>query len=72
MSVNVIKQIHIREDILLSEVKTFQTVFPNSYVFAVRSPKGLDSQNIILVGFKSKRKINFSDPRYARLRSLSM
>ena len=60
---------------VMSEIKTVRTVFPNSYFFAVESPKSIDSQNIILVGYKSDRKIDvgalsFADHPYPWFRSL--
>jgi spermidine synthase len=36
---------------LLSEIKTFQAAFPNSYFFAVNSPTSTKPQNIIFVGY---------------------
>ncbi len=36
--------------LILSEIRTFRAVFPNSYFFAVNSPISLGSQNIIFVG----------------------
>jgi spermidine synthase len=61
----------------MSEIKTLQTVFPNSYFFAVESPEKTDSQNIILVGFNSDKKIdldtsslaNYSNPTIRSLGS---
>jgi len=44
------------------EMKTFQSIFPNSYFFAVESPEKTGSQNIILVGYNSYKKIDFSAP----------
>jgi hypothetical protein len=38
---------------LFSEMKTFKSVYPNSYFFAVSSPVGLYLQNVILVGYNS-------------------
>lgn len=56
--------------LILSEMKTFQSVFPNSYFFAVESPDSLDSQNIIFLGLNRRKKIEidrnllkkFADP----------
>jgi predicted membrane-bound spermidine synthase len=46
--------------LLLSEVKTFESVFKNSYLFAVNSPEKKELQNFILVGFKNdSQKIDF-------------
>jgi predicted membrane-bound spermidine synthase len=47
---------------VMSEIKTFQTVFPNSYFFAVDSPDRIGSQNIIFVGYKSDKIIDFNNP----------
>lgn len=46
---------------LLSEMKTFKSVFPNSYFFAVRSPESGSAQNIIFVGYNSEKTISFND-----------
>src|SRR5205823_2653550 len=46
---------------LYSEIKTFQTVYPNSYFFAVSSPQTNDLQNIILVGYNDSAEINFHE-----------
>ena len=50
------------DSLLFSEIKTFQTVFPNSYFFAVRSPSIAEAQNIIFLGWNSDKKIDFNDP----------
>jgi spermidine synthase len=47
--------------LLFSEMKTFKTIFPNSYFFAVDSREKIEVQNIIFVGYKSDEKIDFSD-----------
>ncbi len=47
---------------LMSEIKTFRSVFPNSYFFAVDSPTSTRAQNIIFVGYNSTSTINFSAP----------
>lgn len=44
---------------ILSEIKTFQSVFPNSYFFAVESIKSAKIQNIIFVGSNSDKIIDF-------------
>lgn len=44
--------------LVLSEIKTFQSVFPNSYFFAVESPETINLQNIILVGYNGDEEIN--------------
>src|SRR5665213_1211573 len=48
--------------LIFAEIKTFQSVFPNSYFFAVDSPEKTYSQNIMLVGYKSETKIDFDSP----------
>lgn len=49
--------------LIMAELKTFQTIFPNSYFFAVESPEktGL-IQNITLVGYKSERRVDVRAP----------
>ena len=46
--------------LIFAEIKTFQSVFPNSYFFAVETPGKTDSQNIILVGWNGNKKIDLS------------
>lgn len=46
----------------LSEVKTFRSVFPNSYVFATKSPTSTEPQNIIFVGWRSDTVANLNSP----------
>jgi len=45
---------------LLSELKTWQAVFGNSYFFAVNSPSHKDIQNIIMVGYNSDEIIDLA------------
>ncbi len=52
--------------LIMSEIKTFQTVFPNSYFFAVDAPDKIGSQNIIFVGYNSNRKIDFNDSKLTK------
>lgn len=47
---------------LLSEIRTFQTVFPNSYVFAVTDPGSVQPQNVMVVGYNSDQKIDVNSP----------
>ncbi|MEJ2452278.1 MAG: fused MFS/spermidine synthase, partial [Gammaproteobacteria bacterium] len=47
----------------LSEIKTFQKIFPNSYIFAVKSPDRIGPQNIILAGYNSDRVIDLTDSK---------
>ncbi len=42
----------------MAEIKTFQTVFPNSYFFTVTSPGQTEPQNIIIVGYNSTSKMS--------------
>ncbi len=49
---------------LLSEMRTFQSVFPQTYFFAVDSPGQSQSQNITFVGTTKKDIVNFSDPYF--------
>lgn len=49
--------------LILAEIKTFRTIFPNSYFFAVESPERADLvQNITLVGYKSDRIVDLHAP----------
>lgn len=49
--------------LIMAEIKTFRTVFPNSYVFAVESAERTDQlQNITLVGFNSTRHVDVTAP----------
>ena len=50
------------ESFLLSEIKTFKSVFENSYFFAVNSVDSTKIQNIIFVGWNSDKKIDFDGP----------
>lgn len=52
--------------LIMSEIKTFQTVFPNSYFFTVDAPDKIGSQNIIFVGYNSNKKIDFNDPKITK------
>ena len=49
--------------LIMAVIKTFKTVFPNSYFFAVESPEktGL-IQNITLVGYNSDRHVDVRSP----------
>lgn len=51
--------------LILSEMRTFQSVFPNSYFFGVNSPNQAGAQNIIFVGYNSDKKIAMKDPLIA-------
>lgn len=50
------------KSLIFSEIKTFQSVFPNSYFFAVDSPASIGRQNIIFVGHKGDTKLDLSNP----------
>lgn len=47
--------------VLLSEIRTLKTVFPNVYLFAVESPSSFDVQNLIVVAHKHDQKMIFDD-----------
>ncbi|HBC70813.1 TPA: hypothetical protein DCZ46_02530 [Candidatus Campbellbacteria bacterium] len=47
---------------LMAEIRTFQSVFPNSYFFAVDATQKTGLQNIIFVGYNGNKKIDlYSD-----------
>ena len=47
----------------MAEIRTFQSVFPNSYFFAVESAERTDQlQNITLVGYNSDRRVDVTAP----------
>jgi spermidine synthase len=49
--------------LILSEIKTFRTVFPNSYFYAVEArEKTKLVQNITLVGYNSDRRVDVAAP----------
>lgn len=47
---------------IMSEIRTFQKAFPNSYFFATKSPDSTSSQNIIFVGGKSDKRLDLTSP----------
>ena len=49
-----------KDSFMLSEIRTFRSVYPNSYAFAVKSPEYKGTQNVILLGINDDRKIDFS------------
>lgn len=53
---------HQRSSLILSEIRTFRAVFPNSFFFAVESPGKTEVQNIMFVGYNSDKKIDLSAP----------
>lgn len=50
---NLIGSLSNDQSFVMSEILTFNSVFPNSYTFAVNDPNSFDSQNIILLGLNS-------------------
>ena len=49
--------------LVMAEIKTFQSVFPNSYFFAVDAPEKIDLvQNITFVGYKSDAVVDVNVP----------
>lgn len=51
-----------KPSLFLSEMRTFQTAFPNSYFFAARSPYASGTQNIMFVGIKGDKKLDLTSP----------
>lgn len=49
----------------MSEIRTFKSVFPNSYFFATKDPSSDEIQNIIFVGLNSKETIDLNSPALA-------
>lgn len=45
--------------LIWSEIKTFKSIFPNSYFFAVNSPDAKIPQNIIFMGINGNQTINW-------------
>lgn len=65
--VNMIGDLSRRKpSLILSEIRTFETVFPNSYFFAVAWPERTDSQNIMLVGSNSEIRVDLKRPDVLR------
>lgn len=48
-----------------SEIKTFRTVFPNSYFFASRNPDNTEAQNIIFIGVNGDKEVDFNSEEIA-------
>jgi len=44
----------------MSEIKTFKSVFPNSYFFATKSPSSHEGQNIIFVGLANQATVDLN------------
>lgn len=49
----------------LAEMKTFRSIFSNSYFFAVQSPTFPSIQNIMFVGYNSEKRIDFTSSEIA-------
>lgn len=49
------------KSLTLSQIKTFQRVFPNSYFIAVDDPNSLDIQNIMFIAYNSDQIIDLKD-----------
>ncbi len=52
-----------RPSFLASEIKTFQSVFPDNFIIAVDSAQSTAVQNFIFVGFKQPRELHFTSPQ---------
>jgi len=48
--------------LIMAEIKTFRTVFPNSYFFAVAWPEKTETQNVMLVGYNSETRVDLNSP----------
>ena len=48
-------------DFIFSEIKTFRSVFPNSYFFASDSVENTGTQNIVFLGYNSERSIDWQN-----------
>lgn len=51
--------------LIFSEMRTFQKAFPNSYFFATGSPSSPATQNIMFVGVKGSKQLDFNSPEIA-------
>lgn len=49
-----------KPSLLLSEIRTFKSVFPNSQFFAVESPGKSSAQNVMFVGYNSEQPVNLN------------
>lgn len=54
------------QNFLFSEIKTFKSVFENSYFFAVDSPQSTKVQNVIFVGINGNETIDFNSDKIAK------
>lgn len=50
-----------KSSLTFSLIKTFRSVFPNSFFFALDSPNSKQGQNIIFLGINNEKKISFAD-----------
>ncbi len=53
-----------RDSFLFSEIKTFRSVFSNSYFFTTKSRGKIDVQNIMFVALNSNKKFNFKSTKF--------
>lgn len=51
-----------------SELKTFQSVFENNYLFAIESPTAKEAQNLIFVGINGTARLNFNHDAFLKSR----
>lgn len=51
----------IDESLIFTIFNTFRQVFPNSYLFAVEEPNGIDLQNIMMVGINGEAEIDWKN-----------
>lgn len=51
-----------QDSLILTLMRTFQEVFPNSYFFAAGSPDSLELQNIVFVGLQDGMKLDLDSP----------
>lgn len=54
------------ESFALSEMKTFKSVFENSYFFGVSSPDSQYIQNLIFVGYNGNDIVDFGSPKITK------
>lgn len=62
--INVIGRLRNEDQSLaLSFLKTFTSVFPNTYVFAARDPQSEDTQNLLFVAYNSEKMIDINSDK---------
>jgi spermidine synthase len=54
---------YVTPSFAMSEIRTFLSVYPNSYFFAVTSPEFDKAQNIILAGYNSNKELKIESIR---------